>query len=418
MNKKLILVVLSIVSVIGIIGFILYLLISRGIITTGLVKTDFSGEVFAQDGIRGVPNANVLLDTGEQTKTDDKGIFYFYDVPSGSHTVTVSTSLHKPQSVQVEVKPEVEAVTVNLEIKSFKTDEIFLAQHLETFIGGNVTVFDADGRELLFIKDAADARFGKDGKSIEFEYEKNLHTVQIDGSGRKRIGKISKKTEVKDMTSLESTNGEYVLSSDDDNLYMLSAKSVQSGKEVFTFPERSEAVWVGNTSKVLYKYFDSRTLATKYLVKDVATEEKEEELFSIKPGGQSISLEYITWSPSADSFFYEGVIYGLDGTKTELPGKRGAFMPDGTMMLIFSEIDDTDYEEGTYLFSPKGKLIKKIADERMEKDVFMSHSGEKLILTNDFDLFMYDVKTQQLDKITDFAATRRRFNTVEWIQEQ
>lgn len=104
----------------------------------------------------------------------------------------------------------------------------------------------------------------------------------------------------------------------------------------------------------------------------------------------SLKLEPYTWSP--------------------IPMKRmnqfkGVFSPDGKTIAVAAAKRDI---ANIYLIRLNGKIIKKITKSGMNTDPDFSPTDEQLVFTSDLDgddeLYLYNLKTGETDKLTENAA--------------
>lgn len=78
-------------------------------------ETSITGTVVDATTREGIPGAEVILQEGESTSTDEYGSFYFSDVEVGTHNITAEAVNYRPAQERVEVTEEGATIEIQLD---------------------------------------------------------------------------------------------------------------------------------------------------------------------------------------------------------------------------------------------------------------------------------------------------------------
>ncbi len=411
------------------IGAVIYGLTRSELLSTPTVPLmatatgDLTGTVSGHDGEMPVSGAQVTLDTGESIQTDDNGEFTFTEVPVGERTVQVEAPLYSSTEESISVEAEDDnQVEITLSIDPPADGSLVLAQYRVPSLAGNTTLIQADGTVVTRVPDSAGARFGDDGLTLVFQFEREMYKVYLDGSGRKKISDTVE-FEPEAAVSPTSADGEYTLEYDANDLYVTEIVT-NDGDTIFTFPERSTARWANETNTVVYTFLQKRPLEKK-LEKVVIPENfrsgdvlESEEVNTFSYSDVTINMDVITWNNDGSAFIDNDTVYTLSGDVSELPSSNVMFLPDGRLILSILDTSAADYEVGTFLFSEAGKELEKLSPHGLQLHRTAWNSDQsQAILTDATELYILDVDELTITEFVKDSEIRMSYNTVSWYQE-
>lgn len=409
-NKLAILGVLVLAVIIFTVWFLLILEVPLP-----FAKGDISGVVYRTDSIQTANKVKVVLDGNQETKTDNKGQFFFYDIPVGKHSLSFSSTLYQSQNTDAIVSTrETKPLDITMAIKSFKSDEIILTSGNE--YGGEIWLLDSSGQPLVLLGEGSKPRFTADGSAVQYEKSSELFEVSLDGSDLKRKSKI-KTTTTSQANNQTSDDGKYtVVTERYNNIYV---KDIATDQKVASLPNSSSYPgWIPHTHKVMVNYFDSSTLTSHIVVIDVDNGGKNTEVFSYGSDSKVVILpRYAVWASDQKYFMTSDYIVDVDNKKiAELPKHhQGVFLPGDLLLLTFYETAET--AKGTYLFKPdaeKVKVIKKISDELFTQTIDISTDGKKTLLSDGKSLYIFETDSSEVKRIT---PPDQVFSSGQWLKK-